>query len=68
MFENFPKVRPDLPDNYYVWLGEYDKATPLLVSIPEARTELGIYVWWWQAQGYPELSERAHAIYQRLAP
>ncbi|MBI4316438.1 MAG: O-antigen ligase family protein [Chloroflexi bacterium] len=52
----------------YVWLGEYDRAAPLLASIPEARTELGIYVWWWQAQGYPELSERAHATYQRLEP
>lgn len=43
----------------YTWLDNVEKARPLLEEIPEARSELEVYVWWWDTQGRPDLS--AHA-------
>jgi O-antigen ligase len=43
----------------YVWLGDVDKALPLLRSIPEAKGELDVYVWWWDTQGRHDLSVNA---------
>lgn len=43
----------------YVWLGESDRAAPLLARIPEARDELEVYAWWWGTQGRKDLAERA---------
>jgi O-antigen ligase len=42
----------------YVWLGDTEKASLLLSKIPEARTELDIYVWWWGVQGQPGIAEK----------
>ncbi len=50
----------------YVWLGEYDRAKPLLATIPEARGELAVYVWWWGTQGRDDLSKRAQTMVERL--
>lgn len=50
----------------YVWLGEYDRAKPLLASIPEARGELEVYVWWWGTQGREDLSKRAQTMVKRM--
>jgi hypothetical protein len=52
----------------YVWLGEMDKAQALLDRIPEARHEMEVYIWWWETQGRPDLSERASRIVSRLDP
>jgi hypothetical protein len=43
----------------YVWLGELDKAQALLGRIPEAQSEMRVYIWWWETQGRPDLSENA---------
>jgi tetratricopeptide (TPR) repeat protein len=43
----------------YVWSGEMERAQLFLNRIPEARHELDVYVWWWEAQGRTDLSENA---------
>lgn len=43
----------------YVWSGKMEKAGPLLSQIPEAREEMGVYVWWWETQGRADVSENA---------
>jgi O-antigen ligase len=43
----------------YVWLGNVEKAQALLSQIPEAREELDVYAWWWEAQGRSDLSGNA---------
>jgi tetratricopeptide (TPR) repeat protein len=43
----------------YIWLGEFDRALPLLKAIPEARYEMEIYIWWWGTQGREDLAGRA---------
>ncbi len=50
----------------YVWLGELDKAQTLLGRIPEARDEMSVYIWWWETQGRPDLSENASMMVSRL--
>ncbi len=43
----------------YVWSGQFEKATPLLNQIPEAKRELEVYTWWWGTQGREDLSNAA---------
>lgn len=50
----------------YVWLGDMDKAQPLLDHIPEAQDEMKVYIWWWGTQGRPDLSENASRMVARL--
>lgn len=50
----------------YVWLGNLEKARPLLASIPEAKDELEVYVWWWAIHGRPDLSANAFQMVSRL--
>jgi lipopolysaccharide biosynthesis regulator YciM len=45
----------------YVWLGQLERAQPLLAALPEARRELEAYAWWWRLQGREDLAERAVA-------
>jgi lipopolysaccharide biosynthesis regulator YciM len=52
----------------YVWLGELEKAQTLLDQIPEAQHEMEVYIWWWETQGRPDLSERASLMIPRLDP
>jgi O-antigen ligase len=54
----------------YTWLGEHDRAKPLLAALPEAAGELEVYSWWWGQHGRSDLAERArHARARlRLAP
>ena len=49
----------------YVWLGDMDKAQKLLEQIPEAQAEMKVYIWWWETQGRPDLSERASRMISR---
>lgn len=46
----------------YVWSGERQKALPLLVQMPEAKSEMRVYSWWWGAQGREDLAEQAAAM------
>jgi len=50
----------------YVWLGDMDNAQTLLDQIPEAQKEMKVYIWWWETQGRPDLSERASLMISRL--
>ena len=43
----------------YVWSGHLATAMPLLVHIPEARSEMNAYTGWWRRLVQKELSERA---------
>jgi len=52
----------------YVWLGEMEKAQTLLDQIPEAQHEMEVYIWWWETQDRPDLSEMASRIASRLDP
>jgi len=46
----------------YVWLGQVDKAEPLLAQIPEARKEIDVYAWWWDIQGRHDLADKASSM------
>jgi hypothetical protein len=46
----------------YAWLGEMDKARFYLQSIPEAKSELDVYVWWWDTLGRQDLSANASRL------
>lgn len=46
----------------YAWNGNLDMAKSLLVDIHESRNEMDTYVWYWIAQGLPELSSYALTI------
>jgi hypothetical protein len=50
----------------YVWLGNLDDAQRLLSQIPEAKDELGVYVWWWSERGRNDLSDDAFRMISRL--
>jgi O-antigen ligase/polysaccharide polymerase Wzy-like membrane protein/tetratricopeptide repeat protein len=50
----------------YVWMGELDRATSLLIGIPEAREEMNDYAWWWETQGRGDLAARAAQAVARL--
>ena len=50
----------------YVWLGDMDKAQKLLAQIPETQHEMKNYIWWWETQDRPDLSENASIIVSRL--
>jgi O-antigen ligase len=43
----------------YVWQGDLDKATELLLNIPEATDEMQVYIWWWETQNRSDLSQKA---------
>ncbi len=46
----------------YVWQGQYEQAAPYLTSLPEVRTEMAVYVSWWQRQNRPALADRANEM------
>lgn len=46
----------------YAWLGEMDKARLYLEQIPEAGSELKVYIWWWNTQGRQDLSVNAERL------
>lgn len=51
----------------YVWLGDFESATTLLLNeIPEAPSELDTYTWWWQKQGREQQSENAARLADSL--
>jgi len=50
----------------YVWLGNMEKAQPLLSQIPEAGEELDVYIWWWDSQERSDLSENARLALETL--
>jgi len=51
----------------YTWLGDFERAGPLLLNVAEARYELRNYSRWWRTQGRPDLAGYAAQMEQRLA-
>jgi O-antigen ligase len=52
----------------YAWLGDFEKAQPLLLSLPETRDELAIYAWWWnERMARPNLSQNAILLLKRMS-
>lgn len=50
-----------------LWEGNLDQALPLLAPLPETRTELENYVWWWtNNQGRPDLAQNALTLLGRM--
>jgi hypothetical protein len=43
----------------YAWLGRTEPGALLLATIPEARQELEVYLWWWGTQGREDLATKA---------
>ena len=50
----------------YVWLGKTEEASVLLTQIPESRSELKTYIWWWGTQNRADLAEKASIMVSRL--
>ncbi|MEK7327524.1 MAG: hypothetical protein AAB217_19945, partial [Chloroflexota bacterium] len=50
----------------YVWQGQLDRAAALLSDIPEAKSEMDTYSWWWGTQGRDDLAAQAAAMVERL--
>ena len=50
----------------YIWLGDDEKAFLLLDQIPEAKDELGVYIWWLDDRGRSDLSEKASQFLSSL--
>jgi lipopolysaccharide biosynthesis regulator YciM len=50
----------------YIWFGEPDNAVSFLQDIPEAKSELDAYTYWWKEQGRNDLSMAAIRIHQML--
>jgi tetratricopeptide (TPR) repeat protein len=50
----------------YAWQGDTEKAVMLLSKISEAKDELDVYIWWWAAQGRPDLAEKASHVFFSL--
>jgi hypothetical protein len=44
------------------WQGQFAEAAAMLQGIPEARSEMEIYAWWWGTQGRPDLADDAAAM------
>ncbi len=51
----------------YAWLGKMDEAQQYLKQIPEAKSELDVYVWWWDTQGRQDLSDKASLLASQLS-
>ena len=52
----------------YTWVGNLDRAAPLLVNIPEAKREMEVYVWWWGTQERGDLADQAARMAALLGP
>jgi hypothetical protein len=46
----------------YAWLGQTDMARRYLKKIPEAESEMDVYVWWWDTHGRHDLSTNASSL------
>ena len=40
----------------YLWMGDLNRAQQFLAEVPETRSELDAYYWWWSNQGRTDLS------------
>ena len=52
----------------YAWLGKIEQARKYLERIPEAKSELDVYVWWWDTQDRQDLSANANILASEMKP
>lgn len=50
----------------YAWAGQFDRAYELLELLPESRSEMDVYQWWWATQGGEDLASNAQAVSELL--
>jgi tetratricopeptide (TPR) repeat protein len=50
----------------YLWMGNYEQASPLLASLSETPNELDAYIWWWGTQGRDDLAGKAEFMLQEI--
>jgi hypothetical protein len=50
----------------YTWAGRVEEAAAILREIPEASTELGYYIGWWEAHDRPDLASNARSVLDQL--
>lgn len=50
----------------YVWLGQFEMATPLLEDIPESQAEMEAYTNWWRQLDQAELAQNARTMMTNL--
>ena len=46
----------------YAWAGQFDLAYQLMEPLPESRSEMDVYQWWWGTQGREDLASNAMAM------
>jgi tetratricopeptide (TPR) repeat protein len=51
----------------YVWAGEMELALPMLGQIPEAKSEMDVYSWWWKERGRVDLANQSAQMAVLLA-
>jgi hypothetical protein len=51
----------------YVWVGKMELALPLLEQIPEAKSEMDVYSWWWKERGRVDLANQSAQMAVLLA-
>ena len=59
--QNHPGINKTLGYSY-LWANQPKKAHAILSELPEARQELGVYVWWWGTLGRADLADTAQAM------
>jgi tetratricopeptide (TPR) repeat protein len=59
--QNHPGITKNLGYSY-LWANQSQKAHAMLSELPEARQELGVYVWWWGTLGRTDLAETAQSM------
>ena len=52
----------------YIWNGDLEVAEETLASIPEARSEMEFYTWWWAEHGGAAQAQRAREMHALLEP
>ncbi|MEJ2706175.1 MAG: O-antigen ligase family protein [Anaerolineales bacterium] len=50
----------------YAWDGKLDQSVSMLADIPEAESEMKVYIHWWQQQNREDLALKAQQVYTRL--
>jgi len=68
-FENNPRHRgiQKALGLSYAWNDQLASASAMLRGIPEAGSEMEVYVWWWGEQGRQDLAENAGNLAARLS-
>jgi tetratricopeptide (TPR) repeat protein len=59
--QNHPGINKNLGYSY-LWDNQPQEAQAILSELPEARQELGVYVWWWDKLSRQDLADTAETM------